>query len=395
MRNNAAKQIRGYVTVEITMEEPTRLLNACLRRKIEIWNVRYKKGDTLQFDMFLDHVHDLRMLLRAFKCKTTFKRRSGFPFFLKQMRVRIGLSLGVVLFATMMMLAANMVWDIEIKGASPKVAQELREVVDALGIKRGKFQFLLPPPDEIQLLVTEEVDEATWIGVRKKGTTFEFEVVEQVRQAPAERLSPRHLVASKRAVIHKIFVENGKALKHTNDYVEKGDVIVSGVIGVEGKEKIVAAKATVIGEIWYTSNVTIPLKNTFTTLTGTQKNRRSLMLGGFEVPVWAFTKPAYEQYETFERETDWSLFGYRLPVQFKTTEQRETFSFERTYTEEEAKKVAMAGARTELRERLPEDAVIKSENILQQRVEDGTVSLTIHYQVLEEITQEKPIIQGD
>lgn len=88
-------------------------------------------------------------------------------------------------------------------------------------------------------------------------------------------------------------------------------------------------------------------------------------------------------------------FGYRLPIQFRTIDQRETLEFTRTYTKEEAVAVAKEEARRELREKIPEDAEIMSEHVLQEAVENDKVSLMIHYQVLEEIAREKPIIQGD
>ncbi|WP_054710362.1 sporulation protein YqfD [Bacillus sp. JCM 19041] len=192
-----------------------------------------------------------------------------------------------------------------------------------------------------------------------------------------------------------MFVEDGKAVKRTNDLVEKGDMLVSGFIGAEGKEQTVAAKASIIGEIWYTSSVTLPYENEFTTITGEQKNKRLIQIGNWDIPFWNFSKPDYETYEIFERETNFSIFGYRLPVQIRTVEQRETFGFSRTYTKDEAVEVAKKHAREELRGKLPDDAEIKTEHILQEHVENDTVSLKIHYQVLEEIAQEKPIIQGD
>lgn len=395
MRNDFLKSFIGSVTVEVAGQYPERLLNACLKNDVHVWNVRHAGNDKIQFDVALSDIAKIRVLFRHSGCKTTFTKRSGLPFFMKKVKIRAGFAIGMVAFFMLMLSSSSMVWGIHIKGASPHVEQELREVIDEIGIRRGAFQFKLPQPDEVQRIVTEHIDEATWIGVRKKGTTFEFEVVEQVRQEAPELLSPRHLVAAKKAVIHKIFVEDGKAVKKTNDFVEEGELLVSGFIGAEGKEQTVAAKASVIGEIWYTSSVTVPLENTFASLTGEQQSKRMLVLGDIELPFWNIKEPDYETYETFERETEWSLFGYRLPIQFRTIEQRETLEFTRTYTKEEAVAVAKEEARRELREKIPEDAEIMAEHVLQEAVENDKVSLMIHYQVLEEIAREKPIIQGD
>lgn len=389
------KSVKGNVTVEAEGSYHEQLLNKCLKEGIQIWNVQEQPSGNLQFDIALADISKMRKLFRKSGIKIRFKQRRGMPFLLNEMKVRIGFATGVLLFIGIILFASNMVWGHTIKGASPHVEQKLNEVIQQIGIERGALAFRLPKPDEIQKMVTDQISEATWIGVRKKGTTYEFEVVEQVRQTEPERLSPRHLVASKKAVIRKMFVEDGKAVKHTNEVVNEGDLLVSGFIGVEGQEQTIAAKASIIGEIWYTSSISMPIEQTFTSLTGEQKNKRIVSFGDVEIPYWNFTKPDYNSFETFERETNLTIFGYRLPFQFKVLEQRETFAFNRAYTEEEVIDVLKKEAREELKGKLPDDAEIKSEHILQEAIENDTVSLKIHYQVLEEIAQEKPIIQGD
>src|SRR5699024_4762387 len=103
-------------------------------------------------------------------------------------------------------------------------------------------------------------------------TTYEFEVVEQQLPEEAERISPRNLVATKKAIIHDVFVEDGQAHVKPNDFVRKGDLLVSGMIGKEGKEEIIPAKAIVLGEIWYTSNISVPIEILFTTFTGERQS---------------------------------------------------------------------------------------------------------------------------
>ncbi|MCM2677851.1 sporulation protein YqfD [Shouchella plakortidis] len=73
----------------------------------------------------------------------------------------------------------------------------------------------------------------------------------------------------------------------------------------------------------------------------------------------------------------------------------ETHSYKRTYTEDEAKQIGMKQAEQELMNQIPLDAEIKSGKLLHESIDNGKVKLTIHYQVIEDITKEKPIIQGD
>ncbi|RQW19979.1 sporulation protein YqfD [Bacillus sp. C1-1] len=395
MRNGFVNLIGGVVTVEISGPYPEQLLNRCLKQGMHIWDVSVMETEKIQFKVQLSNIHQLRRFLRKTDLTLRFKERQGLPFFIKQMKVRAGFVTGIAAFFIAFFLLSNMVWGYSIDGASPQVEKKLEEAIAELGVKRGEFSFSLPKPNEIQAYVTDRIDEATWVGVRKKGTNYQFEVVEQVRQSDPEIISPRHLVASKKAVIRSMFVEDGTAVKRTNDVVEKGDLLVSGFIGVEGAEQTIPAKASVVGEIWYTSTVSMPISQIYSSLTGEQKNKYQLKVGDVSIPFWNITAPDYESMETYRKESQYTIFGYRLPVQLIVDEHRETQHFERTYEKEEAFDVLKEQARLDLEQDLPEGADIIGEQVLHEAVENDTVSLKIHYQVLEEITQEKPIIQGD
>jgi hypothetical protein len=62
-----------------------------------------------------------------------------------------------------------------------------------------------------------------------------------------EALSPRSLVAKKKAMVAKIYVEKGQPEVQVNDYVKKGQVLVSGLIGKEDNKKSIAAVGEVLG----------------------------------------------------------------------------------------------------------------------------------------------------
>lgn len=193
-----------------------------------------------------------------------------------------------------------------------------------------------------------------------------------------------------------MFVEHGHPEVKVNDYVMPGDLLVSGTIGTkEDRMQTVPAKGQVLGEIWYTSKVSVPLEASFTTLTGKHSSRYSLTYNDWRFPIWGFGKPDYPEIQEFEKEKSLDLFGWEFPISLTHKEIHETYSFNRTYTEEEAKQVGMEQAEHELREQLPDDAEILSGKLLHEAVDNGKVNLTIHYQVIEDIAKEKPIIQGD
>ncbi|MDT8861787.1 sporulation protein YqfD [Alkalihalobacillus sp. MEB130] len=399
MKNNWTNHLHGYVRVRIDGDYPERFLNRCIEEEISIWQIKKIGDNRIVCYMNVEDAKRIRPLLRMTNCKVSFIQRNGVPFLIRRMIVRSGFIAGLASFLVIMFILSNMVWGVEIKGASPQVEHELRQVVTEMGIKRGAFQFSLPSVELIQRDVTELVQGATWVGVRQKGTTFEFEVVEQQLPEEAERYSPRHLVATKKAIIHKIFVEHGQAIVKPNDFVQKGDLLVSGYIGkkdAEDEEKeLVPAQAVVLGEIWYQSTVSASLDTLFTTLTGEKKSKHYISLSGFDIPIWGFGSIPFEESAESLHERPFRLFNWSLPITYKRNDYLETKRHERSYTKEEAVRAARERARVELINDLPHDAEIIGEKVLHEAVENGKVNLRIHYQVIEDITSEQPIIQGD
>lgn len=395
MKNNWTNLIHGYVRVRIDGAYPERFLNRCIEEGISIWHIKRLGEERIVCYMDMEDAKRIRPLLRLTSCKVAFSQRRGIPFILKRMVRRSGFVTGIISFLIVMFILSNIVWNVEVKGASPQVEHELRQIVNEMGIKRGAFRFSLPSVELIQRDVTELVAGATWVGVRQKGTTYEFEVVEQQLPEEAERYSPRHLVATKKAIIHDIFVEHGQALVKPNDFVRKGDTLVSGYIGKEGKTEIVPAQAVVLGEIWYKSDVSVPLDTLFTTLTGEKDTKHYLSIYGVTIPVWGFGSSDFKTLTSFEQEKPLQFLKWSLPITYKRLDLFETNEYERTYSKEKAILAARERARVNLTKHLPEGAEIIGEKILHEALENGKVNLQIHYQVIEDITSEQPIIQGD
>ena len=62
-------------------------------------------------------------------------------------------------------------------------------------------------------------------------------------------------------VIKHIVVHNGDKIKEENEFVKKGEVIISGNLFKDGNLiDSVNAKGSVYAEVWYNVNISIPLE---------------------------------------------------------------------------------------------------------------------------------------
>ncbi|MCA1063445.1 sporulation protein YqfD [Rossellomorea sp. AcN35-11] len=395
MKNQWVTFLKGKVFVKMEGRLIERVINQLLRSGIMIWNVKRAGTETITFYLSLEDVHNFRRAVRTSECKVTFLRGQGIPFLFKRSLKNSGFMIGGLAFFVIVFLLSNMVWDIQIKGASPQTEHSIRKELDKMGVSRGQMQFSLPDVEDIQRELSFRMDNITWVGVELQGTTFQFQVVEKNAPEPPETSGLQHIVAKKKAIITQMFVEEGDPQVNVNDYVSEGQLLVSGLIGHEDNPKGVAAKAKIMGETWYKSSVDLPLKTQFVVFSGNEKRKHYVGVGSFAIQVWGFGKNEYKQSITEENQKNLRFLKWDLPVYYMDRSIKEKEDVERTYTKSEAVNAAKKLARSNLESQLPEDAEITGEKILQEKVENGKVRVTIHFKVLEDIAVGQPIIQGD
>lgn len=396
MKNLWIEFFGGIVTVKTKGKGIERFINTLTRSGIHVWQVKRHGVEAVTFKMKLKDVKKLRNLVRNSDCKIEFLQRTGLPFVYKRMLKNIGFVIGAPLFLFLIIILSNMVWGIEVKGADPATEYKIRKELDEMGVKRGKLQFFLDNVESIQRKLTDNVKEITWVGVELKGTTYHFQVVEKTEPQKPEYLSPRHLVAKKKAIIVDMFVEEGQPKVSVNDHVKPGQLLVSGVIGEDGqKTRTVPAKGEVFGETWYKTDATVALKSTFQVFNGNETQKHFLKIGSLNIPIWGFGKVEYKESITETNEKKVRFIKWELPISYINSTIREREQVTRIYSNEEAFEAAKIMARNDIKNHLSENAKIKGEKVLHKSVENGKVTISIHFQIIENIAEAQPIIQGD
>ncbi|KAB7708731.1 sporulation protein YqfD [Bacillus aerolatus] len=395
MNNQWLAFFQGVVVVKVQGQGAERFINRLSRSRVPVWQVSRQGEQTISFSCSLKHIHEVRKAARAFEGDVRFYRGEGFPFLLKRLLKSSGFVIGAVGFLVIILLLSNVVWRINIGGASPKMEHEIRKELSRMGVEKGKFILGLDDPETVQKKLLNRVEGLTWIGVEVKGSTFHFRVVEKTEPKEKKQKGPRHLVAAKDAVIVKLFVKKGQAAVKRNQFVHKGQLLVSGLIGTEEKQTKIAADGEVLGETWYKTTVEMPVTTDFHVLTGRQVQKHLLEMKTLRVPVWGFKNHSFANHKKDEQVHSVSFLGIKLPVNYVEKTYYESEQTSRSYTEKEAELHALKAAREDLQAKLSEKAVISGEKVLQRQFTNGKVKLSVHFQVLENIAVGKPITQGD
>ncbi|TKI56215.1 sporulation protein YqfD [Brevibacillus antibioticus] len=392
MRYGIKEWVDGHVTITVRGKRFERMLNMAVRDGIRIWNIRRVGEEVTRCDILIRDYFRLRPLLKETGCRSHVEGRDGLPFWLLRLRRRSGLAIGVALFFIGLYMLSSFVWSVEVSGTKMVDPRRVIQAAEQVGIKEGAWKVKLKEPLVLQKELLSLLPEASWVGIEIQGTKVMLQVVE--KEAPVKPLAtgPRHLVAKKRAVVHKILPEVGRSQVVSNQLVEKGQVLISGIIGNDARQQAVSARGKVQGEVWYMSNTSVPLKQTVHRLTGEKLQHQYLLVGPYAVYVWPFEKQSFAQAEMAEQRFLPSYAGYASPLGWKTVTYAQTEPVQTEMSVEEATELAEKFAREDILKKAGKDAFIQDEKVLHVTTENGKVYVSIHFSVIEDIAIEQPFV---
>jgi similar to stage IV sporulation protein len=385
----------GYVKLKLTGKELETFLNLAAENRLQLWDISFKANDTAEFTILLQHFFRLRPLLRKTSCKIHVIERYGAPFFLDKLGTRKFLVAGMLLFAIVLFLMSSVVWQVKVVGNDKIKTADILEMAKQQGIRPGQWKFKLKNPESLSRELQRLLPSASWVGVQFHGTHLTIEIVESARPEDKTLLNPRHLVASTNAIITEIKAEKGMPLVKLHAFVRKGDVLISGLIGSVPNQQVVVAKGSVMGEVWYTSHIEVPLSIKQNALTGESASRFYLVIGNRALQLTGYRQKKFELYtkQTDRKSIQWHY--WTLPLGWIQETLHESQILEQKRSKEEAVIAGMEYAKASILKAVDPKARITAQKILHERLENGKVYMEVHFEAEQSIVQEQPIIQGE
>lgn len=219
----------GYVNFNACDGFADRFINLCTKNEIPLWNIQ-NIGGKITASTTLQGYLQIHDSARKSGMRVRVSEKKGLIFFLKKHKKRIGLLIGVVLCATMLVFLSQFVWSVSVVGNTTLDEDYIMEIVENYGIKVGERI----TKEEIEIAVEKvatDIPELSWVTVNCKGAVAVIEVRERV-EAPEmyDKLTPTNLVASEDGVVLSVDILYGNAEVKTGSAVTKGDLLISGVI---------------------------------------------------------------------------------------------------------------------------------------------------------------------
>ena len=278
--------------------------------------------------------------------------------------------------------------EVEIVHTNHKIRELLQTELYENGICKNCFRKSYKEIQKIkEKIVLRHKDQIEWLEIENIGTKYVIRVEPRKIKKESKNPENRNLVAKKAAIIKKIESKDGEIVKKINDYVEKGDTIISGniMLNEESKDQI-AAIGTVYGEVWYKVEVSYPFAYYEEHLTG--RNNTVYTFSFLNKRLELFNKTPY-QYKKIKKKI---LFKNSiLPISFQKEKQSEIKKTEQILLEEEAIQKAEEVARLKIQKNLDKKEYIIDAKKLKVTTKDSKIVLDMFFSVYEDITDYQKI----
>ena len=390
---NLFNMIRGYVIILVEGYFLERFINICTRRQIYLWDIKKINIVKMRLKISIKGFKMLRPIVHKTGCRVKIVKKKGLPFLLYKHRRRKTFVAGIVIFFLVLWYITSFVWAIEVVGNEQLTASEIKTSLRESGLKKGSFKAMLnlPAIENQVMLIT---DKLSWIGIEIRGTKAIVGVKE--RRKPPQIIPkdiPCNVVSAKEGVINRMIVKSGQPMVKEGDTIQKGQLLVSGVIDskVEGV-RYIHAVADIEARTWYEQTQKLSLTKAIHIKTGNEKTKRSLKVFNFNINFFRNSSISYANYDKMTSKKVLTMGrDYILPVIIETTVYEEVIIEKKKITVQQAIDDNIASLREKIKEKLNEGTQIVEEMMEYTRVDNNNIMFILRIECLEQISVQEVI----
>ena len=290
-----------------------------------------------------------------------------------------------------LLLISNTIFDIDIMHNNSAIRNLVKD-----SLKEEKIEALRLIPNYnkrkkiIEKIVNENKDKLEWLEIERKGSKLIIKVVERKINNAKEDNNPRHIIARKSGIITKIDASSGVILKQKNDYVEKGEIIISGdIVKDETVKGRVKASGNVYAETWYKVKVVYPLNYKEVKYLDDVKNNIVIHFLNKDINI----RPNYVKNYIEDKKT--LIKSKVVTFSIRMEKQRKIKVIDKKYTKNKALLLATSLAEEKIKKKLHNDEFIISKKTLNLREFNSRIEVDVFFKVNENITNYLDITELD
>lgn len=384
-KNNFIYKFKSKIKIEVKGRNVERFIRKLSSNHIELLEIKYPKRNIISLLIYKDDYEKVMRLKSIYevdvidasgliKIKTIFKVNKILILFLI-------VGIGLLIFLT------NVIFKIEVVHTSSEVRTFLTNELKSYGIDIYSFKKGFREIQQIKNeILNKYPDKIEWLEIETVGVKYVVRVELREIIEKEETNLMQNVVASKDALIKKVTAKSGMIIRNVNDYVKKGDIIISGNITLNDEQKgVVNAQGEVYGEVWYTTTVEYPFNYYEERLTGKYKNIISFKFLNKSIDF-------FSSYKNKKITSTTILENSLLPIKLVKEKQEELIIIDQVLTEEEAITKGLELAYDKMENDLKENEYIINSKVLKVNVKENKLVLDVFFVVYENITDYSEII---
>lgn len=280
---------------------------------------------------------------------------------------------------------SNIIFSIDVFYNDQTVVKQIKNELKKYGIEKYRlkkdYTYLNKVKNQI---LTENKDTLEWLEIVENGTQYIIKLVERKKAGTKNQFQYQSITTTKNAIITSIKAMSGEKIKDVNDYVQKDEIIVSGILKkTDGTLIYEKADALVYGEVWYKIKTEYPYAYSEEKLTGESKDVFVINFLSKKIPVFTYQKFKNFKIKTFNTIIENNI----LPISLSKEKQYEVIVTEDIYTLEEVISNSIEISKRKLLESNNKILKINKVEVLNKKTMGSKVYLELFVSVIEDITK--------
>ena len=307
-------------------------------------------------------------------------------FLIKRYRIFfISFIIGIIL----LIILSNVIFSIKITSNNKELNNLVRKELLNYGIEKYKFKKNYKTNNKIKELIKEKYkDKIEWIEITNNGTRVDINIIERKINNINNNDQIYSIVAKKPGFIKNIIVYDGIKLVDENNYVNKGDIIISSDIYLnENLKGKVSANGKVYASVWYKVICEYPLNYKEKQYTNRKRKTIYFKIGNKYIDFF--------RYKTFDRKIIYSVNDKLTNIEFGIEEIEKVNIINKKYSNKAAIKAASKKSTDVIKKRLKRGEYIISQKTLKFNNNGSKIILEMFFSVYEEIGEKRVIEESN
>ncbi len=377
MKNEWLNKLKTTYYIKIKGKNIERFIKRLISVDIELLEIKYLKYDEIVVKIYKKNFEKIEEIKTIYDLDIV--EYTGFYKYKELLKKNKLIVISIILSFIFILYLSNTIFYIDVIHNDKNIRELIKEELSENGIRiyslKKDYKYINKVKNKI---MEKHKDKIEWLEIESSGTRYIVKVEERKINDINGNNEPRNLVAKKDAVILSIEASDGVIVKNKNDYVKKGDIIVSGNINLNGEiKKIVPATGKVYGEVWYKLTIEYPLNYTERKVTGETK----------KVYTFKFMSLNISLYNNYLVTKEKILYKNKtIPFSIVKQTKNKILNINQTLTKEEAINKAIEVGLDKIKSKLNDNEYIIDTKKLKVETNNSKIILELFVSVCEDIT---------